>query len=182
VIHVVFNRPSGKLKIYASDKSLWGELDAGGDAWGDGSPADGPYGHLWPCPPGHYVLEAPQNIAPPSAAEGAWQMPVADLSSAVAERLVDAHDATRDGSNLTIGGLAQPIGQLAKFSRSAIMIHGGGSNDPDPLADYQPLCKTDGCTRLHNADLARVVAFLSPLFAGNTVVYTIVGDPLPLSC
>lgn len=182
MIHLVFNRPSGKLKVYKADKSLWGELDAGGDTWGDGNPADGPYGHLWPCPPGHYLLEAPQVIAPPSAAEGAWQMPVVDLPSATIARLVQAHDATQSGPDLTVGGLTQPVGQLAKYGRSAIMIHGGGSNDPDPLADYQPLCKTDGCTRLHNADLKRLVAFLSPLFADNTVVYTIAGAPLPLSC
>ncbi len=182
MIHLVFDRPTGKLKLFKPDRSLWGTLDAGGDAWGDGTIADGPYGHLWPCPPGHYVLEAPQSIAPPSAAEGAWQMPVADMPSAVADRLVEAHDAARDGSSLTIGGISQPIGQLAKYARSAIMIHGGGSNDPDPLADYQPLCKTDGCTRLHNADLERVVTFLSPLFGDNTVVYTIAGTPLPLSC
>jgi hypothetical protein len=89
--------------------------------------------------------------------------------------------STQDGPNLVIGGISQPLGQLAKFARSAIMIHGGGSDDPDPLEDYQPLCKTEGCTRLHNADLARVVAFLSPLADGNTIVYTIVGAPLPLS-
>ena len=35
MIHLVFNRPSGKLKVYKADKSLWGELDAGGDTWGD---------------------------------------------------------------------------------------------------------------------------------------------------
>lgn len=182
MIHLVFNRPTGKLKIFKSDGSLWDVLDAGGDAWGDGDPADGPYGHLWPCPPGHYVLDAPESLSPPTAAEGSWQIPVVDMPGAVAERLVAAGHAVRDGGSLVMGGISQPLGQLEKFSRSAIMVHGGGSNDPDPLADYQPLCKTNGCTRVHNADLKRVVAFLAPLFDGNTVVYTIVGVPLPLSC
>jgi hypothetical protein len=182
MVHLVFNRPTGKLKIFGADKSLWDVLDAGGDTWGDGNVADGPYGHQWPCPPGHYVLEPAQSIAPASAAEGAWQIPVADMPSAVATRLVGAHDAMQDGANVEIGGMSLPLGQLAKYGRSAIMIHGGGSNDPDPLADYQPLCKTEGCTRMHNADLKRVVAYLSPLFGGNTIVYTIVGAPLPLSC
>ncbi len=135
-----------------------------------------------PSPPGHYLLAAPQSIAPPSAAEGAWQIPVGDLPSATASALINAGDATQAGPNLVIGGISQPLGQLAALGRGGIMIHGGGSNDPDPLADYQPLCKTEGCTRLHNADLARVVAYLSPLYGGNTVVYTIAGAPLPLSC
>lgn len=182
MIHLVFNRPTGKLKVFEDDGSLWDVLDAGGDAWGDGDLADGPYGLDWPCPPGHYLLERPQAIAPPSAAEGWWQIPVADLSSATAESLVEAGRASRDGANLIVGGVSQPLGQLAQFGRAAIMVHGGGSNDPDPLADFQPLCKTLGCTRLHNADMARVVAHLSPLFDDNTMVYTIAGAPLSLNC
>lgn len=182
MIHLVFNRPTGKLKIFAADGSLWDMIDAGGDAVTDSNPADGPYGFEWPCPPGHYLLETPQSIAPPSHAEGAWQIPVVDMPSATASRLVDAHDATRDGANLVLSGVSLPLGQLARYGRAGIMIHGGGSADPDPLENYQPLCKTEGCTRVHNADLSRIVAYLTPLFGGNTVVYTIAGTPLPLSC
>ncbi len=182
MVHLVFNRPTGKLKVFGADGSLWGTLDAGGDSVTDGNPADGPYGHLWPCPPGHYVLSPPQRNDPAIVSEGAWQIPVNDMSHTAAQNILNAHHATQDGPNLLISGVSLPLGQLAQYGRAAIMLHGGGSALPDPFADYQTLCRTEGCTRLHNADLQRLVTYLSPLYNGNTVVYTIVGAPLPLTC
>lgn len=180
MIHLVFNRPTGRFKIYAEDGSLFDMIDAGGDAWGDPN-----YGFQGPMPPGHYVLGAPQRFAP-IASEGAGQIPVADIDGNTIEILVNAGKASAAGAELNIGGVVLPTGQLAAFARDAIMVHGGGSNlallDPpqDPLAPYQALCKTLGCTRLHNADLARLETFLDEKRAGNTVVYSAVGRPLPL--
>lgn len=37
--------------------------------------------------------------------------------------------------------------------RAGICLHGGGSNAPNPLADYQVLTHTHGCVRMHNKDL-----------------------------
>ncbi|HEX3549623.1 MAG TPA: L,D-transpeptidase family protein [Candidatus Elarobacter sp.] len=180
MVHLVFNRPTGKLKIYAADGSLWDVIDAGGDAWGDPN-----YGSNGPMPPGHYVLGAPQRFAP-IVSEGAGQIPVADIDAAATSALVNGGKASVVDGGLTIGGIIAQTGQLAAFSRSAIMLHGGGSNlatlDPpqDPLAPYQQLCKTEGCTRLHNADAARLADFLDANAAGNTVVYTALGRPLTL--
>lgn len=181
MIHLIFNRPTGKMKVFEPDRSLWDVIDGGGDAWGDGVDADRPYGYKWPCPPGHYILDVPQSITPPIPSEGSWQIPVLDMPSSDVTTLLAAHDASQQGSNLSVGGVALPLGQLAYYGRSAIMIHGGGSNLQNPYADYQELCKTEGCTRLHNADLARLARYLLANADGNTVVYSIVGDPLPLS-
>ena len=73
------------------------------------------------------------------------------------------------------------------------MIHGGGSNAPDPFAADQPLCATEGCTRVHNADWPTLVNDLAgthlgfPPAAGSaafpeTIVYTVVGDSPQASC
>jgi hypothetical protein len=67
------------------------------------------------------------------------------------------------------------------------MLHGGGSNlamlspPQDPLAPMQALCKTYGCTRMHNGDLVDLMTYLGPRFHGNTIVYSVVGDPLKLA-
>jgi hypothetical protein len=187
MIHLVFNRPTGKLKVFEPNGSLWDVIDAAGDAWGDGVAGHAPYGHDYPIPPGHYALQSPQSIAPPLVSEGAWQIPVTDISTATLANLVNAHRASEAGTQVLIAGIALPIGELGQHGRDGVMLHGGGSNlanlDPpqDPLAPFQQLCKTHGCTRLHNADLARLVAFLQPLMSGNTAVYTVVGEPLKLS-
>ena len=182
MIHIVFNRPAGKLKVFGPGAAL-PDFDAGGDAVTDGITADGPYGHLWPTPPGHYVLKAPEALTPRLVAEGAWQIPVDDISDATVTLLVAAGDAERSATGAVIGGIDLPLGQLARFGRSAILIHGGGSalGNPACFAGSQPLCKTEGCTRMHNADLAALVAYLQPRVAGNTVVYSIFGSPLVLT-
>jgi hypothetical protein len=187
MIHLVFNRPTGKMKIFERDGSLWDIIDAGGDAWGDGVLADAPYGHDYPIPPGHYALQQPQPIAPALASEGAWQIPVTDLSTQALTKLVAAHIASESGTDVTIGGVSLPIGGLARHGRDGVMLHGGGSNlanlnpPQNPLEPFQPLCKTFGCTRLHNADLGRLAMFLQPLVNDNTVVYSVIGDPIKLA-
>jgi hypothetical protein len=182
MIHVVFYRPVGKLKVYGPSGALAKDsqgvlvMEAAGDAWG----APG-YGHDGWCPRGHYLLGPIQTFAP-IASEGAAQIDVSDLPSVVLQDLVAIHAAVALGDGVVIGGVGAPVGQLAKYGRDGIMIHGGGSNAPDPFAPYQQLCKTEGCTRVHNADLARLVAYLLASFNGNHVIYSTVGDPLPLSC
>ena len=182
MVHLVFDRPTGRLKVFGPGAGLPPYFEAGGDAVTNGVAADGPYGTDWPCPPGHFVLEAPNAIAPPIPAEGAWQIPVDDLSDAILSALVLAGDANRTATGASIGGIDLPLGQIAQWGRSGIMIHGGGTalGDPACYAGDQPLCKTEGCTRMHNADLAQLVTYLQAQLGGNTLVYSIVGVPLPL--
>ncbi|GAC1407443.1 MAG: hypothetical protein NVSMB64_14350 [Candidatus Velthaea sp.] len=166
------------MKIYDTDGHLWDMIDAGGDTWG--AAPNNQWGHDAPMPPGHYKLGAPQSIAPPSKAEGKTQISVLDIDEGTLASLVTAGRASESGLDVTISGVAAPIGGMAEFARDGIMIHGGGSNDPEPFLPFQPLCKTEGCTRVHNADLDRLTAFVSGRMSGNIVVYTAIGSPLTL--
>jgi len=170
----VYSAPGGQLLR---------QFEASGAAWGDGS--SGPYGHDYPIPAGHYTLASFEHIDPPIASEGALQIDVADLSSDTWVRLYEAGLAHGTQSEATIGGVSLPLDGLANNGRSAIMIHGGGSNlgaqalDPD-----QQLCATEGCTRMHNQDLEPLLELLDG--AGGTfpetVIFSVVGDPAPCSC
>lgn len=134
------------------------------------------------CHPVTYKLPARQSIAPPSKSKGTTQIPVPDIDQSTLASLVTAGRASESESGLdvTISGVAAPIGGMAEFARDGIMIHGGGSNDPDPFLPYQPLCKMQGCTRVHNGDLDRLTAFVSGRMSDNIVVYTVIGSPLTL--
>jgi hypothetical protein len=89
---------------------------------------DGSYGHNGWCPPGSFILGAPEakNTIP----FGAWAIPILDLSA---------------------GGPMQQNGRVG------IMIHGGGSGLPQPLAPDQGFQITHGCWRVLNRDLALIV-------------------------
>lgn len=194
MIHCVFNRPNGSLKVFAPTGTV--EFAATGDAWGHTTnPNDGPHGHFWPIPQGHYVLTQWESWGPAGAvsSEGYGQIYVFDLNDATKQNLMNANLCTVSGANLVIGQIALPRGGLADNGRSAIMIHGGGSNAPAPLAARQPLCATDGCTRVHNQDWPKLVNVLAgttltfPPSAANgtfpeTVVYTVVGNSPPAAC
>jgi hypothetical protein len=194
MIHCVFNRPSGRLKVFAPSGEA--DFEATGDAWGRvTNPNDGPHGHFWPIPEGHYVLSHWESWGAGGAvpSEGYGQIYVADLDDATMQRLVDAQVCSVQGDDLVIGEIALPRGGLAANGRDAIMVHGGGSNAPQPLAAMQPLCATDGCTRVHNADWPNLVNVLAgtslafPPDAGGgtfpeTVVYTVVGDSPRAAC
>jgi hypothetical protein len=127
------------------------------------------------------------------ASEGYGQIYVVDIDDGTKQRLVDAGLCTISGDNLVIGGFALARNGLAQNQRAAIMVHGGGSNAPDPFAAMQPLCATDGCTRVHNQDWPTLVNLLAgtslsfpPAPAGGTfpetVVYTVVGDSPQATC
>ncbi len=184
MIHILFDRPTQALKVFGADKALWNQFDASGDAWGDGMSA--PYGFDYPIPPGHYMLMCSQSISPPLASEGAAQVPVVDIDLLTATELIAAGDAVLTSTALAIGTASLPTGGLQSCKRSGIMIHGGGSNltkmspPEDPFAPKQRLCKTHGCTRMHNADLGNLIAYLTPLFSANHVVFSVLGDPAPL--
>ena len=183
MIHFVAPRSQGLLKVFVRDGSLWKTFSAGFDAWGNYStpPPASPWGFDCWMPPGHFILGAAQFFDPiPS--EGYGQIPVSDMDADSLAQLVKSGYATCSGLTATIGGVEAPIGQLAQYDRSAIMLHGGGSNAPDPYAAYQPLCRTNGCTRLHNADFKALAAFLQPLVDGNVIVYTAIEAPAALSC
>jgi len=199
MIHCVFDRPNGMLKVFApTGGAVRGEFAATGDAWGRTSnPDDGPHGHFWPIPTGHYVLAQWESWGTRGAvtSEGYGQIYLFDLDDATKQKLVDAGLCKVQGDYLVIGGIALPRGGLAAWGRSEIMVHGGGSNlgDPGCYAPMQQLCSTDGCTRVHNADWPKLVNDLAgtslsfpPAAASGTlpetVVYSVVGDSPNASC
>ncbi|HLY01595.1 MAG TPA: L,D-transpeptidase family protein [Candidatus Cybelea sp.] len=186
MIHAIFNRPSGMLKVYEPGKSLWDSIQAGGDAVGN-DPRNAPWGFHYPCPPGHYVLSAGIKNTDPDVVikEGPYRIPVWDIDAATLKTLTDAGVASGPPNAVNVGGIVLPIGEIAANGRDGILIHGGGTylhklNPPKDQEPFQPLCQTEGCTRVHNADLIRLVDYLAPLFDGNTVVYTVYGNPLRL--
>ncbi|HKE37390.1 MAG TPA: hypothetical protein VKB39_08155 [Candidatus Baltobacteraceae bacterium] len=197
MIHVVFDRAGGVLKVFSPDgATMRSNFAATGDAWGRASnPNDGPHGHFWPIATGHYVLTKWESwgVAGAAPSEGYGQIYVMDLDDATKQRLIDANFCKVQGDYLVIGGIALPRGGLAAWGRSEIMVHGGGSNAPQPLAPMQPLCSTDGCTRVHNQDWPAIVNDLAgthlsfPPAAGSgafqeTVVYSVIGDSPPATC
>jgi hypothetical protein len=183
VIHSIFDRPREILKTFGPN-GYAAAIKAEGDTWGANPQL---YGFEGWCPPGHYVLGAVQRFLDaegkwaPIAGEGFGQIPVLDMGDDVANQLVAAGKATWSGQLLVIGGVPGRIGQLARFGRSAIMVHCGGSNADDPYADHQELCKTYGCTRTYNLEWREYADYLDKNRAGNTVVYSIVGDPVRLA-
>jgi hypothetical protein len=79
-----------------------------------------------------------------------------------------------------IASLPGMVGALVQYGRSAIAIRGGGPSlapPEDPLAPYQRLTRGDGGVRVHNADLARLMQILAPLYGIQTIVFTVLGDP-----
>lgn len=156
-------------------------MPVGTDAWGNhGAEGDPPWGHNCWMPVGHYLLELPQVFDTPIASEGYGQIPIADIDGNALAALVKGGFATMNGLTANIGGIEAPLMQLQQYDRSALMIHGGGSNAPDPLAPDQPLLRTEGCSRLHNQDWQALAAWLTPLYDGNTVVYTALETPADL--
>lgn len=182
MIHIVFNRPTGAFKVF-EDALLRFQFQASGDAWGDG--VSGPYGHDYPIAPGHYALTRVERLNPALASEGPGQIYVADLNDAAIAALINFGKAQACNDKLSVGAIVLPTGQLAHFNRSEVMLHGGGTNlgVPACFADYQELCKTFGCTRLHNADLRKLMDYLEPILSSGSqhVVYSVIGDPAPCS-
>lgn len=187
MIHIPFDRPTCSLKVY-DIASLRYTFQAQGDAVGnyvDGvRKAPLTYELDASIAPGHYRLTYVEALNPRTMAEGAFQIYVDDLRDRDVSVLLDGEKASRRGDLLDIGGLVLPIGGLARYGRSEIMLHGGGSCLGVHCYDArQPLCKTCGCTRLHNDDLVTLAAFLTPqLRSARMIVFSVVGDPPPASC
>jgi L,D-transpeptidase-like protein len=180
LIHLIFSRPEQKIKLF-DNSGTWIQTYTGeGDAWGYSD--DDVYGFDSWCPPGHFILGTPQIFEAPIASEGFGQIPVSDLDATTLGTLVSAGKAVANGVVVTIGGLELEIGQLDKYNRSAIMVHGGGSNAPSPLADFQTLCKTDGCTRMYNQEWQKLATWIQDNSTNETVVFSITGDPVILPC
>jgi hypothetical protein len=93
MIHCVFDRPGGMLKVFAaSGGTVKSNFAATGDAWGRTSnPNDGPHGHFWPIATGHYVLTQWESWGMNGrvASEGCGQIYVADLDDATKQRLIN---------------------------------------------------------------------------------------------
>jgi len=182
VIHLVAPRSQNTLKVFTRDGSLWEYFEAGFDAWGNHG-TDGalpPWGYDCWMPIGHYILGPVDVFDTPIDSEGYGQIPVLDVDAGTLAKLVQGGYATVNGLTAVIGGIEAPLAQLSQYDRSEIMIHCGGSNAPDPLADNQGLYRTFGCTRMLNADWRELAAWLQPLEAGNVIVYTALETPADL--
>ena len=172
--------------MYDRSHAVWNRFAVGSDAWGNWGVGDAgntplpPWGLDCWMPIGHYVLGSVDVFDTPIASEGFGQIPILDFDASACSALANAGDGTFNGLSATIGGIEAPIGQLAAYGRSALMIHGGGSNAPDPLADYQGLWRTYGCQRLENLPWRTLANYLIPLQPGNIVVYTALETPADL--
>ena len=186
MLHLVYSRPESTLKVYDAMGALYKTYTAAGDAWGNhGVPPSGPqppYGYDCWCPPGHFRLGVPEFFNPAIVSEGFGQIPVMDLDADLLATLASSGRAIVNGKTANIGGIIAEISQLSRFGRSEIMIHCGGSNAPDPTADYQELCRTYGCTRMFNIEWREMAHWLEPQMESNAVIYTIIGDPKILAC
>jgi GH24 family phage-related lysozyme (muramidase) len=69
-------------------------------------------------------------------------------------------------------------GQVSKYGRSGIMIHGGGSAAgwPGAWAPKQPLFATHGCVRIYNIDLRDKIL---PLYSKGTVYISVYQEANP---
>lgn len=195
MIHVIFDRPESKLHVWDAGSIQQGVdgtqkfiFRAENDTWAD--TAELPYGHDCPMPPGHYVLTKIDHFNPPVVSEGFGQIYVEDMSESTAELLIKANRATLvspattplSRAMLNIGGTVASIGGFTLWNRAEIMLHGGGSNAPEPFADEQMLCKTEGCGRMYNSNWKTLAAYLEPLFASETIVLSVIGAPVALAC
>jgi hypothetical protein len=188
MIHGVFTRSLEQEKFFGpGDASPHFTFEASGDAWGDG--VNGPWGHDYPIPPGHYKLTTIEEFAPIDS-EGSMQIYVEDLVADDIDDLIAAGKAKWTGETadrgrriLDVGGIELPVSGLAVYERAAIMYHGGGSNlrkiGEDPQAPNQRLCKTEGCPRHHNADMASLAKWLREN-PNNLVIVSHIGEPKPL--
>jgi hypothetical protein len=185
MIHAVFDRRLERLSLFGPDGRLLHTVAASGDAGGSGMRP--PYGPGFPIAPGHYRLIGQTAHDPPTADDGPGLIYVDDLDTAALQNLINAGRATMRGASVEIARLTVPVGGLAQWNRSAIAIRGGGATlahaapAEDPLAPFQRLTRGDGGTRVYNADLARLMQILDPLYAANTIVFTVLGDPVRLT-
>jgi len=111
---------------------------------------NGQWGHWGNCPPGEYVLGKP--VFKDTVPFGRWFIPLLDYG--------DHHT-------------------MAKFGRSGIGIHGGGSGLARPMAPRQspPWVVTHGCFRILNLSLAELEQKVAGCQAnGGTVYVTVVAD------
>lgn len=187
--HIVFNRPGKSANYYAADGSVF-HFEASGDTWGrygasdDGNPPQPPYGHCCPLAPGHYEIGAVNDNGADYPPEGHYQINVLDLSDDTKEALIKAGKCTADVANgtLNIGGVVLARGGIAAHRREGIMIHGGGSNlGSHALDPMQTLLRTWGCTRVHNADLEKLVELVNKAHAaGSHIIFSCIGDPAPV--
>jgi hypothetical protein len=185
MIHAVFERRAERLAVFGPDGRLWHAVPASGDARRDGTRP--PYGPGFPVPPGHYRLIGQTELDPATPDDGPGLIYIDDLDTATLQQLLNAGRARMRGGDAEIARLVGAVGGLARYGRAAVAIRGGGAslallNPPeDPLAPYQRLTRGDDGVRVHNADLARLLMIFAPVFGTNTVIFTVLGDPAPLS-
>ena len=170
MIHVVFERRAERMAVFGPEGRLWHTLAATGDTL---------------IPAGHYRLLGHSEHEAPTPDDGPGMIYVGDLDEAALRTLVDAGRARMRAGNVEIVRLLGAVGGLARYRRSGVAIRGGGPSlarlipPEDPLAPYQRLTRGDGGVRVHNADLARLMLILGPVFATDTVVLTVLGEPAP---
>jgi hypothetical protein len=188
MIHFVHDRPLNALKIFdTSPGSASTSYEAGSDAWGnygasdDDQPAQPPWGHSCRIPPGHYVLQNATTFATPISSEGSGQIEIVDIPLDTMAQLTTSGLAVLIGTAATIGPITLPLNQLAQYSRTSLLIHGGGSNLGSHFNDpNQRLLRTFGCVRVHNKDLPALIALVQARGKAEIIVYSAYSTPAPL--
>lgn len=146
-LHLIFNRPANELKVFRDNGDLVLRCEARNETIGPEG-TDDPFGHFGPCPPGEgYRLRPPASTNEPST------------------------------GRFFIELLDDPAGDFSKHERAAIGIHGGGSGLSDPFASHQGWVPTEGCIRLQNEDLERLVQLVDQAQATNGGATIDVVDP-----
>lgn len=109
----------------------------------------GTFFHFGACPRGTFRLGAPVKSGLP--AFGRWFIPVLDEK--------------------------QGAGPMARFRRSGIGIHGGGTGLPNPFALFQGWRNTHGCIRLQNRHMEQLVGLMKTAQAKHETVRLQVSGP-----
>lgn len=175
MIHLIFDRVASQIKVFDSaNHSLIFSWGASGDAAGNG-----------PMAAGHYILLEPEMFPqdqwdPPT---GWGRVRIRDMGETDVLRLTAAGIAKSATGGLYIGGTILPPGACNAYER-VIEIHGGGSalGEPDCFAKQQRLCRTFGCTRMHNEDIATLIGCMQQRQGSNTFIFSAIGLPAQCGC
>jgi hypothetical protein len=172
VIHLVFERPQQTLKAFHFDRTQRFVWKASGAATPSSRGA---------MPEGHYILLEPELFGNREPGTGWGRVRIRDMTDRDVTVLEKAGFLKHNGDLLDIGSIALAAGRCDAYGRF-IEIHGGGSALAEPQAPMQELCRTLGCTRMHNLDLNKLIDYMKAFGAENTFVFSVMGRPAPCPC
>lgn len=68
------------------------------------------------------------------------------------------------------------FGEVSDAGRGTIRLHGGGSRLPDPYLPEQPLLPTQGCVRMRNVDINKLIELIKALPQEETLEFIFMGS------